>query len=184
MDYSMAMDSVCVFFFFFFSSRRRHTRCALVTGVQTCALPISAGRITRVSAADGTSIVYEYDADGRMSATRNLATGEGERYGYSAEGLSIFVPSAGEGGRIERASDGTVGVSPVKDDLGGVARFTGETASGSLGTGGSEPYAFTIPDSEIPGPPGGLVCLRVATTRDAPPPQSGPPPSPRPNDGG
>src|SRR3546814_877983 len=30
-------------FFFFFSSRRRHTRCALVTGVQTCALPISKG---------------------------------------------------------------------------------------------------------------------------------------------
>src|SRR3546814_1876165 len=29
---------LCVFFF---SSRRRHTRCALVTGVQTCALPIS-----------------------------------------------------------------------------------------------------------------------------------------------
>src|SRR3546814_3442155 len=28
-------------FFFCFSSRRRHTRCALVTGVQTCALPIS-----------------------------------------------------------------------------------------------------------------------------------------------
>src|SRR3546814_19265535 len=27
---------------FFFSSRRRHTRCSLVTGVQTCALPISA----------------------------------------------------------------------------------------------------------------------------------------------
>src|SRR3546814_6283607 len=31
----------CDFIFFFFSSRRRHTRCALVTGVQTCALPIS-----------------------------------------------------------------------------------------------------------------------------------------------
>src|SRR3546814_9103973 len=30
--------SCCIFFF---SSRRRHTRCALVTGVQTCALPIS-----------------------------------------------------------------------------------------------------------------------------------------------
>src|SRR3546814_7061651 len=28
------------FIVFFFSSRRRHTRCALVTGVQTCALPI------------------------------------------------------------------------------------------------------------------------------------------------
>src|SRR3546814_3109887 len=35
--------------FFFFSSRRRHTRCALVTGVQTCALPISGGLGTRLS---------------------------------------------------------------------------------------------------------------------------------------
>src|SRR3546814_2859368 len=31
---------VCFLLFFFFSSRRRQTRCALVTGVQTCALPI------------------------------------------------------------------------------------------------------------------------------------------------
>src|SRR3546814_3729207 len=31
-----------LFYLFFCSSRRRHTRCALVTGVQTCALPISA----------------------------------------------------------------------------------------------------------------------------------------------
>src|SRR3546814_4526112 len=30
---------------FFFSSRRRHTRCALVTGVQTCALPICAAAV-------------------------------------------------------------------------------------------------------------------------------------------
>src|SRR3546814_11468560 len=29
--------------YFFFSSKRRHTRCALVTGVQTCALPIYRG---------------------------------------------------------------------------------------------------------------------------------------------
>src|SRR3546814_10821609 len=38
-------DVVMVFcvFVFFFSSRRRHTRCALVTGVQTCALPIYGG---------------------------------------------------------------------------------------------------------------------------------------------
>src|SRR3546814_2881127 len=31
---------VILLFSFFFSCRRRHTRCALVTGVQTCALPI------------------------------------------------------------------------------------------------------------------------------------------------
>src|SRR3546814_4101649 len=36
---------MCYFCMFFFSSRRRHTRCALVTGVQTCALPISGSSI-------------------------------------------------------------------------------------------------------------------------------------------
>src|SRR3546814_5126196 len=36
----MSLRSVYSWFYFFFSSRRRHTRCALVTGVQTCALPI------------------------------------------------------------------------------------------------------------------------------------------------
>src|SRR3546814_8253179 len=35
------MLSMYVSICYFFSSRRRHTRCALVTGVQTCALPIS-----------------------------------------------------------------------------------------------------------------------------------------------
>src|SRR3546814_1259469 len=45
---SCAVDSI-----FFFSSRRRHTRCALVTGVQTCALPIfDANGIVSVHAKD------------------------------------------------------------------------------------------------------------------------------------
>src|SRR3546814_7623235 len=35
--------------FFFFSSRRRHTRCALVTGVQTCALPIYKTQIATIA---------------------------------------------------------------------------------------------------------------------------------------
>src|SRR3546814_12425751 len=35
------LDTCDVLIFFFFSSSGRHTRCALVTGVQTCALPIS-----------------------------------------------------------------------------------------------------------------------------------------------
>src|SRR3546814_2144891 len=40
---------VLTLFVFLFSSRRRHTRCALVTGVQTCALPIWPGSYERVS---------------------------------------------------------------------------------------------------------------------------------------
>src|SRR3546814_951067 len=39
------LNILCSFSLFFFSSRRRHTRCALVTGVQTCALPISEHRV-------------------------------------------------------------------------------------------------------------------------------------------
>src|SRR3546814_6736339 len=45
----MWLRSLCLFFF---SSRRRHTRCALVTGVQTCALPIWSGVLT------GASVVF------------------------------------------------------------------------------------------------------------------------------
>src|SRR3546814_11811523 len=42
-----------LYVFFFFSSRRRHTSCALVTGVQTCALPISIqGRVDRAERLD------------------------------------------------------------------------------------------------------------------------------------
>src|SRR3546814_11103629 len=47
---------------FVFSSRRRHTRCALVTGVQTCALPIwprptvSSALIARTPTSSGASI--------------------------------------------------------------------------------------------------------------------------------
>src|SRR3546814_8235772 len=55
---------------FFFSSRRRHTRCALVTGVQTCALPIFLGRWMRMFTIPNQSSVAkafnEFDADGRM----------------------------------------------------------------------------------------------------------------------
>src|SRR3546814_5598847 len=49
---------VFVFFYFFFSSRRRHTRCALVTGVQTCALPIYA------ASAFNRALVEKYDRPG------------------------------------------------------------------------------------------------------------------------
>src|SRR3546814_2552312 len=52
----------CFIFDFFFSSRRRHTRCALVTGVQTCALPISR------HAGDGLALI-----DARMVATVRCA---------------------------------------------------------------------------------------------------------------
>src|SRR3546814_16845177 len=50
-------------YFFFFSSRRRHTRCALVTGVQTCALPIFA--YSEAKALNGDlSLIWDSREDG------------------------------------------------------------------------------------------------------------------------
>src|SRR3546814_8775879 len=54
---------------FFFSSRRRHTRCALVTGVQTCALPILAP-VTRAFDAEPVGI------DPRICRDRRIEPGE------------------------------------------------------------------------------------------------------------
>src|SRR3546814_5398204 len=48
---------------FFFSSRRRHTRCALVTGVQTCALPICSHASTEARV-NGTYAPVAGDFDG------------------------------------------------------------------------------------------------------------------------
>src|SRR3546814_6056823 len=53
----------CVLFIlFFFSSRRRHTSCALVTGVQTCALPISVTASIRLRGANAGSILVPHGA--------------------------------------------------------------------------------------------------------------------------
>src|SRR3546814_11144117 len=45
---------------FFFSSRRRHTRCALVTGVQTCALPISLNNLSSSAIANASHLQGYY----------------------------------------------------------------------------------------------------------------------------
>src|SRR3546814_8301866 len=74
----------CVLFFFF-SSRRRHTRCALVTGVQTCALPISIllqepmaaipsalGEWDLTLDDDGKRLVYVFDAKAEHTGIPSL----------------------------------------------------------------------------------------------------------------
>src|SRR3546814_3668106 len=58
---------------FFFSSRRRHTRCALVTGVQTCALPIST--INKVCGSGMKAIMLGHDLIKAGSASVVVAGG-------------------------------------------------------------------------------------------------------------
>src|SRR3546814_16067100 len=61
---------------FFYSSRRRHTRCALVTGVQTCALPISEllyGEAVDVIERDGGWAWVQNRGDGYVGYLREAA---------------------------------------------------------------------------------------------------------------
>src|SRR3546814_9803138 len=60
---------MCVCVLCFFASRRRHTRCAIVTGVQTCALPILAATYA-VALGAGTSIGAAKKRKQRQSTTK------------------------------------------------------------------------------------------------------------------
>src|SRR3546814_1523631 len=86
------------FLLFFFSSRRRHTRCALVTGVQTCALPIYcpfgfSGRVRNTRSGEailassnggcGASDAKAFPKESDEIATPNV---------YSLVGLPLRVP--------------------------------------------------------------------------------------------
>src|SRR3546814_5121733 len=78
---------LCVFFF---SSRRRHTSCALVTGVQTCALPICPSCCTGY---------FQFRRSGRVDNLSGMATGLAGRYatalfGLAREGKQIDTVSA------------------------------------------------------------------------------------------
>src|SRR3546814_9085847 len=59
--------------FFFFSSRRRHTRCALVTGVQTCALPIYANIARYATKKEGRSRALLFQPSMRSEIDRRTA---------------------------------------------------------------------------------------------------------------
>src|SRR3546814_6582167 len=83
----------CLLFFFFCSSRRRHTRCALVTGVQTCALPIFRdARLSWGRLREGAES-YAKDLGQRYSPVRLMCSHPNGETWASRSG-SIWVPLA------------------------------------------------------------------------------------------
>src|SRR3546814_1601456 len=76
-------------YWFFLSSRRRHTRCALVTGVQTCALPILAGQL------GGTSYAVQY-MDQFTTEPKGEA-GDGDLFGDSSDPQITLVGTSHSG---------------------------------------------------------------------------------------
>src|SRR3546814_9189316 len=120
---------------FFFSSRRRHTRCALVTGVQTCALPIFfAGSVaglgggltwvrvsdTQITGSDGARLVVTLDlvrAGNSATVTATLDDNYDSHPGLNLDDLanlgSVAVVATDSDGDT---ATGTVAVT-VSDDL-------------------------------------------------------------------
>src|SRR3546814_9320933 len=79
-------------FFFFFSSRRRHTRCALVTGVQTCALPISMGAdAERLWLCDTHGVLHSERADLNRWTQRFARATEARTLADVAAGADVLI---------------------------------------------------------------------------------------------
>src|SRR3546814_9109098 len=82
---------------FFFSSRRRNTRCALVTGVQTCALPIYVVAGMIVEKVSGMKLLdflkaHIFSKLDMHPINQDLAVGKGYPVGYHRYALGPVRP--------------------------------------------------------------------------------------------
>src|SRR3546814_17538849 len=84
---------------FFFSSRRRHTRCALVTGVQTCALPISCAESNEAACRMPCLAAIAHDKAGQRKQPNDPANS-----GYDGAEDDRGPPAQGAGDRQDLAT--------------------------------------------------------------------------------
>ncbi|MGA2068563.1 MAG: CARDB domain-containing protein, partial [Thermoguttaceae bacterium] len=121
------------------------------------------GRLTTVTAPDGTEVLYDYDAAGNLVSARNVAMGQSSRYGYSASQphlLELAVsPLAGQSVAIQYTPDPVT--LPLTADLGSSGQFLLNTQDGALAPNGTDRYTFSFRSSEIESTTGGSVFLGV-----------------------
>src|SRR3546814_10361213 len=97
--------------FFFFSSRRRHTRCALVTGVQTCALPICAA-IAEARAAGQVVTADQYPYIASSTSLGAMVVPHWARQGGSEE-FATIADDPERGPDLRRSEERRVGQEGV-----------------------------------------------------------------------
>src|SRR3546814_1178073 len=160
---------VCIlsfFVFFFFSSRRRHTRCALVTGVQTCALPISATRCSTTATSTRPDMPEQPSAVSSPACSASPPPTCPAAPSSKARPVVVQSPSSGH--------------LPPPDSAPAPAPLCPNRHT----TGGSEPCLHSTPaalssGTPVPGrllPPPALCSCRAPTAprRRPPPPSRGP----------
>src|SRR3546814_5120064 len=138
--------------FFFFSSRRRHTRCALVTGVQTCALPIFTDDGSVVYTRGGDDIVNLDDA---AVGTSSIALGDGDDVVNGGRVVDATDYLFGGNGNDTLVLDGpgTTGTYPVAFN----GRFSGfeniDVTAGDAATatavGTAQSYNLTLANEHV-----------------------------------
>src|SRR3546814_4825988 len=84
-----------IVFLCFLSSRRLHTRCALVTGVQTCALPIERSTETDPYRTFREQIAVRLKATGKDTTNLYSLIGETRRAGVKVEQLEAMFAEPG-----------------------------------------------------------------------------------------
>src|SRR3546814_8456046 len=94
---------------FFFSSRRRHTRCALVTGVQTCALPIFDEMQSTARAVE----VYELRTF--EPEMREMVAMIAEAANLTAEAMPLLRDISRKGSRIHEITEKKIGRASCRE---------------------------------------------------------------------
>jgi len=127
------------------------------------------GRVTRITAPNGTNVIYDYDEAGNLVAVRDLAQGESVRYSYGEKGLNLIAGDTGEA----IAYFDTPVVKQITQDLGTASSFTGKTINGSspVPQSPSPPipqspnlYSFALRESELKSTNSGSVLLGIDLT--------------------
>src|SRR3546814_18028496 len=106
-----------MFFVFFFSSRRRHTRCALVTGVQTCALPIFRHGLQASGYGNSAGQMELPSTDVGQARAEVEAKKLGDRHGDVRDAVAVDGQTREMGYLLlQHAFDAGPGLAPVEHD--------------------------------------------------------------------
>src|SRR3546814_527775 len=154
-----------IFFFFFFSSRRRHTRCALVTGVQTCALPI----LSRLAIAVTAGLLAN-SPNSQPNASSDSSTVSSGLYSSHSPGrvrggsAGACSPDTSMNSRAVRAASpvGAVNQATASDTVIRIAVSTIDCHRKIVSENGSTPVISTSPGGML----AGLACSCAAEDDD------------------
>src|SRR3546814_1041364 len=123
--YCLVRLSLCILFyvlfylFFFFSSRRRHTRCALVTGVQTCALPILFSNDLSIDLGTANTLIF-VRGQGIVLNEPSVVAVRQDRSGSGNRTVAAVGTEAKQ--MLGRTPGGITTIRPMKDGV--IADFT------------------------------------------------------------